>query len=112
MVHIVRGVALLVLVSLLVSTTRAGMQIPIWAVGRDYFDHPWVLPTLIDAYGGVLIFYLWIFHKEPRPLARGVWFVLMMALGNMAAAAYLLLQTFRLKPGEPLGTILVRGAAR
>ncbi|PKO14260.1 DUF1475 domain-containing protein [candidate division BRC1 bacterium HGW-BRC1-1] len=108
MIRLIQFTAVLVLTSLLVSTTRAGMEIPIWAVARDYFDHPWVLPTLIDAYGGFLIFYLWIFYKEPRATGRIVWFVLMMALGNMGAAIYLLIESFKLKPGAPLENFLLR----
>ena len=106
MIHVVRGLALLVLVSLLVSTTRAGMEIPIWNVDRRFFDHPWALPTLIDAYGGFLLFYLFIFFKEPRTVTRLMWFILMMVLGNMASAVYLLIQTFRLRPDEPVANIM------
>ena len=108
MLHLIRFTAVLVLAALLISTTRAGTKIPFWSIGSDYFNHPWVLPTLIDAYGGFLIFYLWILYKEPRATGRIIWFVLMMALGNMGAAIYMLIESFKLKPGDPLENFLLR----
>jgi hypothetical protein len=37
-----------------------------------------------------------------------VWFILIMALGNMAMSAYLLLQLSRLRTGQPIEALLLR----
>ena len=58
--------------------------------------NPWFIATLFDAYFGFLWFWLWVAFKEPTNLARGVWLVLILALGNMAMAAYVLLELRRL----------------
>ena len=43
-------------------------------------------------------------------MPRIVWFVLIMALGNIATSAYVLLQVFKLKAGEPIANVITRGA--
>ena len=59
----------------------------------------WFLVTLIDAYIGFILFYLWIFWRESSWSSRTAWFVLIMTLGNMAATAYVVIQTCRLPTG-------------
>lgn len=66
----------------------------------------WTIATMSDAYCGFVTFYAWVFYKEHRALPRVLWFVGIMALGNMAMAAYVLLQLFKLAPGEPAAHIL------
>jgi hypothetical protein len=50
---------------------------------------------------------VWVFYKERGWLARGLWFVAIMALGNMAMASYVLLQLARLEAGQPASDILL-----
>jgi hypothetical protein len=71
-------------------------------------NNPWLIATLFDAYFGFLWFYAWVAYKETGWLARGLWFVLILALGNMAMAAYMLLQLWRLPPGATAETLLLR----
>jgi hypothetical protein len=78
-------------------------------VGRlDYaaLDRYWTIATLMDAYCGFLTFYAWVFYKERRWLPRMAWFLAIMALGNMAMAAYALLQLTRLRPEEDASMML------
>jgi len=42
--------------------------------------------------------------------ARILWFLLIMALGNMAMSAYLLLQLFRLSSDEAVANVITRRA--
>ncbi len=70
-------------------------------------DRYWTLATLMDAYCGFLTFYVWVLFKEPRWLPRIAWFVAIMLLGNMAMAAYVLYQLFRLRPEQSAADILV-----
>ena len=71
----------------------------------------WAVATLYDAYCGFLTFYVWVAYKERAGWARGLWFVLVMGLGNVAMAAYVLKELFKLKPEEPVWKVLQSRAA-
>ncbi|HUR41822.1 MAG TPA: DUF1475 family protein [Verrucomicrobiae bacterium] len=71
-------------------------------------NNPWFVATVADAYFGFLWFWAWIAYKETSNVARGVWLVLVLALGNMAMAAYMLLQLRKLPPGAGAETLLLR----
>jgi hypothetical protein len=107
MKHLAAVVAAGVLAVMLTVTTWASMRQAIWNVGDEYWGNPWAVATLADAYCGFLIFYLWIAYKEVSAPRRILWFALVMLLGNIATAAYLLIQAARLKPGEGLETLLL-----
>ena len=92
---------------LLMFTIRASMV-------RSVFDNAslmsdvWFQATLLDAYLGFLFAFAWIAWKEQTPLRQFVWFLLIMALGNMALAVYVALQIFKLPPNSSVGDILQR----
>jgi hypothetical protein len=71
---------------------------------------PWAVATLFDAYFAFTTFFVWVCFKETKMVGRIVWFVLIMALGNIAISSYVLIQLFRLKPEEPASAILTRRA--
>jgi hypothetical protein len=54
-------------------------------------SHPWGITSLVDLYVGFVIFSLWIVYREKSLLAKIVWVVLMMVLGNWTAALYVFL---------------------
>ena len=54
-------------------------------------SHPWGIVSLVDLYVGFTIFSLWIVYREKSLATAVVWVVLMMVLGNWAAALYVLL---------------------
>lgn len=97
-----------ILVSLFLYTSWASTQQPVWEWGglTTGPDRWWTIATLIDAYYGFLTFYAWVAWKERRWGPRIGWFVAIMLLGNMAMAAYVLLQLARLRPDEPASAIL------
>ena len=72
--------------------------------------HPWFVATLADAYFGFLWFWAWIAYKESSNLARGGWLLGVLLLGNIAMAAYMLLQLRKLPPGAPAQALLLRAA--
>lgn len=72
--------------------------------------HPWFVATLADAYFGFLWFWAWIAYKETSNAARALWLVLVLGLGNIAMAAYMLLQLRRLPPGAGAEALLLRRA--
>jgi hypothetical protein len=86
--------------SLLAYTLWASNQQPVWTIA-----------TLIDAYYGFITFFVWVCFKERGWLARVLWFVAIMTLGNMAMASYVLWQLHKLPAGAPASDILIsRGA--
>jgi len=70
--------------------------------------HPWFIATLFDAYFGFLWFWLWVAYKESSFLLRLVWLVLILALGNIAMASYVLIQLWRLPEGADIEDLLLR----
>jgi len=97
-----------ILLTLAVYTGWASTRQPVlqWTGMTHGTDRYWTIATMLDAYFGFLTFYVWVFYKEPRWLARIGWFVAIMLFGNMAMSAYVLRQLSRLKPGEPATAIL------
>jgi hypothetical protein len=100
-----------ILVSMIAVTAWAGSQIAVWDAWEDYKANPWAVATLFDAYFGFLTFYCWLAWREPGWGTRVLWFVLIMAAGNMAMAAYVLMQLFALKPGEGVDGLFQKKAA-
>ncbi len=68
----------------------------------------WMRATLWDFYANILIIYVWICYKEKSWATRGLWFVLILALGNLAVASYMLIKLSRLKPKDGIKEFLTR----
>ena len=98
----------LVILAMLAVTTWASLQQSIFAIPREVFTNPWFIATLFDAYLGFLTFYVWVAWKEPRFGARLLWFVAIMALGNLAMALYALAELFRIRETAELKELLSR----
>jgi predicted permease len=99
-----------IILTMLVVTSLASLKRPIWnsSVEFHWKSSPWSVATLFDAYFGFLTFYIWVAYKERTAVARLVWFILIMALGNMAMSAYMLLQLSKLRTGQSLEALLLR----
>jgi hypothetical protein len=97
-----------ILISLLAYNLWASAQQPLlhWNGLTRRPDNWWTIATLLDAYYGFVTFYVWVLYKERRPLFRILWFIAIMALGNIAMAAYVLLQLARLRADDPVASIL------
>ncbi len=96
-----------ILVAMLVVTIKAGMHENLFNAGR-ILNEPWVIATLWDAYCGFVTFYVWVAYKERTFAMRVLWFVLIMCLGNIAMAAYMLIQLFCLPTGATMRELLLR----
>ena len=94
--------------TLLVYTAWASTRQPMlqWTGLTRSDDRYWTIATMLDAYCGFLTFYVWVFYKEQRWLRRGLWFVAIMLLGNMAMSSYVLWQLLRLRPEQEASAIL------
>ncbi len=94
-------------------TTYLSLHKPLWEAGSEFSwsGSPWAVATLFDAYFGFVTFFVWVCFKERSLAAKVLWFVLIMALGNIAMSGYVLIQLFRLKPEEPLSDLLLKTAS-
>jgi hypothetical protein len=72
------------------------------AVRAAYNAQPWAIATLFDAYCGFITFFVWVASRERGIGVKILWLVLIFLLGNIAMSLYVLMQLFRMKPGEPL----------
>lgn len=86
-------------------TTLTSIKMPIWDAFATFGDNPWATATLWDAYFGFLTFYVWVAWREIRIAQKLLWFVLIMALGNIAMSLYLLIQLYRLKKTDSLSLL-------
>ena len=96
-----RGLALwftLVLVSMLALTTWASLHEHVFAAFLRLGADPWGLATLFDGYFAFLAFWLWVGWRERTWIQRIAWLLAILALGNMAMAAYVLLALCGLPP--------------
>lgn len=111
-----RAFALLVLFALVAVSVWASKQVSIVPAIQELLAqpaagyNPWFVATLFDAYFGFLWFWLWVAYKETTPTARLLWLLLILALGNMAMAAYVLLQLRKLPPDAGVESLLLRRA--
>jgi len=62
----------------------------------------WMRATLWDFYANILVIYIWVCYKEKNWALKILWLVLLFCLGSIASCAFVLIQLFRLKPGEGL----------
>ncbi|MEI6213303.1 MAG: DUF1475 family protein [Desulfuromonadales bacterium] len=101
-------VCLAVLAIMLYVTISASLHVDIVSATRQLWYNPWFRATLADAYCGFLFFWLWVAWREQSAARGAIWFVLIMALGNLAMASYILLQIRRLQPEEGIEALLQR----
>lgn len=99
-----------ILVAMLAITITASLDRSVFNVGQELLSDRWFQATLLDAYFGFLVFYLWVAYKERTTTSRIVWFVLIMAFGNIAMSIYALLQLAKLPSGAPIEQLLLREA--
>jgi hypothetical protein len=102
------GICCLVLAVMLYVTISASLHEDIVSATRQLWPDPWFRATLADAYCGFLFFWLWVAWREQSVAQSILWFVLIMTLGNIAMAAYLLLQLRHIRSGENLGRLFSR----
>ena len=102
---ILLGILCCYMTYVVVSTSIQSNLIAEWS---NLAQIPWMTATLKDFYANTLVIFLWIAYKEQGMLARIVWLLLIVGLGSIAVTAYVLLQLFKLKPGESTEKILLR----
>jgi hypothetical protein len=108
MIGILKIIFGLILASMLWVTTWASLELNLFTHLPKIIQDPWVIATLFDAYYGFISFYLWVCYKEKSILLKVIWFILIMLLGNIAMAIYVLIQLFKLEKGATVTDLLVK----
>ncbi len=97
-----------VIVAMLCVTSWASSVVALWNMPHEVAMHPWFIATLFDTYFAFLTFWLWLAWKERAWLPRVAWLIAILLLGNIAMAAYMLIQLFRLPRTASLDQLLAR----
>lgn len=100
-----------VLIAMVAVTTWAGLQEGVLAGGARLLGQPWGVATLFDCYFAFLAFWLWLAWRERAWLPRLAWLLAILLLGNLAMAAYVLLQLARIPAGGGLDQLFQRRPA-
>jgi predicted permease len=108
MIWFLRIASMLVFVSMLAVTGWASGVVALWKMPREVATHPWFIATLFDTYFAFLTFYVWVAYKETSRLARLLWLLAILLLGNIAMAAFLLRELFRVPADAKLEDVLLR----
>ncbi len=108
MILLLRFVFASVLIAMLGVTSWASSVVALWDTPREIVTHPWFIATLSDTYFAFLTFWLWLAWKERGWFPRIAWLVGILLLGNIAMAAYMLIQLFRLPTTATLDQLLAR----
>ena len=105
MLLLLRVLFIAVIASMLAVTGWASARCALFAIPREVFTHPWFIATLFDAYWAFITFYVWVAWKEQSAAARILWFVAIILWGNLAMAAYMLTELFRIQKIDQLGEV-------
>ena len=99
-----------ILAVMLYVTVAALRERGVFVAGAALWPDAWFRATLADAYCGFLTFYAWVFYKERALAARVGWLAAILALGNIAMSAYVLLALGHLPAGAGVERLLLRDA--
>jgi hypothetical protein len=97
-----------ILVAMLCVTTWASSIVALWETPRAVATHPWFVATLFDTYFAFLTFYCWVAYKERSNVARVLWLLGILLLGNIAMAIYVLIALFKLPSDATMEALLLR----
>lgn len=86
-----RWIAMFGLIAMSVAILYAFIAGDFPSEGAWIISHPWGIVSLVDLYVGFILFSMWIVYREKSLVARIIWIILMMTLGNWTAALYILL---------------------
>jgi Protein of unknown function (DUF1475) len=108
MIGFLRVLFIVVLASMLWVTTWASQSCAVWKIPASVVQHRWFIATLFDTYWAFLTFYCWLAYKETSWIARSLWLLAILLLGNIAMAIYMLIQLFRLPLTAKMEDLLLR----
>ena len=108
MIWFLRGFFIVVLLAMLGVTSWASSVVALWETPRAVATHPWFIATLFDTYFAFLTFYCWVAYKETSNVARVIWLIAILLLGNIAMAIYMLRVLGKVTADADMKAILLR----
>jgi predicted permease len=108
MIWFLRIAFLGVMITMLSVTGWASSSMMFWHTPQAVVLHPWFIATLFDTYFGFLTFWLWLAYRETSWLARILWLIAILLLGNIAMSLYMLLLVWRLPVNASMRDVLLR----
>ena len=108
MIWFLRGFFIVVLIAMLGVTSWASSVVALWETPRAVATHPWFIATLFDTYFAFLTFYCWVAYKETSNVARVIWLIAILLLGNIAMAIYLLRVLGKVPADADMKAVLLR----
>ncbi|MBK7054509.1 MAG: DUF1475 family protein [Leptospiraceae bacterium] len=108
MITVLKIIFSFILVSMLYVTTWASLELNLFTHLPTLIKDPWVIATLFDAYYGFITFYLWVCYKENSMIARLLWLIGIMLLGNIAMAIYVLIELFKLDKDATVTDLVIK----
>jgi predicted permease len=112
MIRFLRAASAAVVLTMLCVTSWASVQLPLWQTPREVVLHPWFIATMFDTYFGFLTFYVWLAYRETAWLARVLWLLAILLLGNIAMSGYIAWVVWRLPSDAALARLLLRPASQ
>ena len=97
-----------ILIAMLAVTISASLDRSLTIAASELWPELWFGATLADAYFGFFTIRIWMAYKETNLGTRLVCFCVVMTLGNIAIAAYLLPLLFQAAPNDPIERIVLR----
>jgi hypothetical protein len=104
--YTLRVIFIFMFFTMLFITVAAGMYQNIFEGVGEIWPNWWFKATLADAYFGFLTFFVWVAYKELHLWRKLAWFIAIMLLGNLAIAAYMVLELYKLQAGDTVETLL------
>ncbi len=92
---------------MLAAISDAALQKDVMSALHQLWPDPWFRVTLLDAYLSFLLFWLWVSWRERSASRSGLWLLLIMGLGSVAMAGYLVLQLRRWNPDQGIAGLLL-----
>jgi len=99
---------IVIFAAMLAVTIVTSMRQNLMDVLPRMIHDPWTVATFVDFYFNILLISAWMAYKENHAGRALGWFVSFVLLGSMATSIYVLVQIWKLKPGQSAEKILVR----
>ncbi len=97
---------LVIMIAVNVWASYAGGNV--FPAGAVIWNLPWGRATFFDTFFGFFTFWLWTAYLAKSWVGQVVWFVLIMALGNIAIASFMLIRLSRLHDHSGFKDLLLR----
>lgn len=108
MIWFLRTFFTLILLAMLGVTAWASADTALWDLPVEMATHPWFVASLFDAYFGFLTFFVWVAYRESSWPTRIGWLIVILLLGNIAMAIYMLIRLFRLPSTASMEQLLLK----